>query len=127
MNSNYDKNQPIEAPFAPDLTRVVDELMSKMAKPKDNHNDNLTSSQDVLTTLSSAETASLRSTILQSMVYIKRTKQVINALHEHIELLTQLKINQRNLLKHCLTQLENPKPRNQELIINAIKQHLGEK
>jgi len=71
--------------------------------------------------------ASHRTTIQQAVEYIKRTKQVINALHEHIELLTQLKMQQRNLLKHCLTQLENPKPRNQELIINAIKQHLGEK
>ena len=104
----------IESPFAPDLTDL-------------DLSDTLTDSQDVPTILSPAENASLRSTLLQSMVYIERTKQVINALHEHIELLTQLKMQQRNLLKHCLTQLENPRARNQELIINAIKQHLGEK
>lgn len=121
MNTKHTNPNNIEGPFAPDLTRVVDELFTKL------RGDKVTESQDVLTTLSSAETASLRSTLLQSMVYIERTKQVINALHEHIELLTQLKMQQRNLLKHCLTQLENPKPRNQELIINAIKQHLGEK
>ena len=116
----------IESPFAPDLTDL-------------DPSDTLTDSQDVLNMEiqnSKARVAnhrtrklldSHRTTIQQAIEYIKRTKQVINALHEHIELLTQLKMQQRNLLKHCLTQLENPKPRNQELIINAIKQHLGEK
>lgn len=106
----------IESPFAPDLTDL-------------DPSDTLTDSQDVLSLdINNKRILSEnRTTIQQAIEYIKRTKQVINALHEHIELLTQLKMQQRNLLKHCLTQLENPKPRNQELIINAIKQHLREK
>jgi len=116
----------IESPFAPDLTDL-------------DPSDTLTDSQDVLNMeiqnnkarVANHRTrnllASHRTTIQQAVEYIKRTKQVINALHEHIDLLNQKDRLQRDLLKHCLTQLENPKPRNQELIINAIKQHLGEK
>jgi len=114
-----DRNQmnPIESPFAPDLSQL-----SLLARWK----DKLTSSQNVSKTLSPAEIASLHTTMHQCMVYIVSTKQVINALHEVVDGLKKQKELQRNLLKHCLTQLENPKPRNQDIIIKAIKQQLGE-
>lgn len=127
--TNESRNQggyPIESPFAPDLTRIVDELMTKMEKPVDNQNDKMTPSQDVLSVPIDTIQNS-RATIQQATEYIKRTKQVINTLHEIIDTLKQKDQLQKQLLKHCLTQLENPKPRNQDLIINAIKQHLGEK
>ena len=121
MNTKQTNPNNIEGPFAPDLTRVVDELFTKLK------GDKVTESQDVLTTLSSAETASLRSTILQSMVYIKRTKQVIGVLHELVDNYKRQIQAQRELLKHCLTQHENPKARNQDIIVKAIRQHLEDK
>lgn len=125
--TNESRNQggyPIESPFAPDLTQIVDELMTKMEKPV----DKVTDGQNVLsTTIKRDNLQETRATIQQATEYIKRTKQVINTLHEIIDTLKQKDQLQKQLLKHCLTQLENPKPRNQDLIINAIKQHLGEK
>lgn len=95
-----------EGPFAPDLTRLLHEERKK-------HEDYLTQSQIVR-----------KETITRAIDYIHKTKTVIEALHENIEIRDRMIKAQKELLRHCLNHIENPKPRNQDLIIGAIKQHL---
>lgn len=85
----------IEAPFAP---KIEDSMTESQNVPED-----------------------VKITLNQATEYIKRTKQVISALHHHIELQEQRTKQMRNLLVHCLNHIENPKPRNEILITTAIR------
>jgi hypothetical protein len=103
-------NIPVESPLSPmNLGQLLNDLVDKQQ-------DTLTQSQIVQ-----------KQTLTRAIDYIHKTKTVINTLHEIIELHKEVQKQQRELLKHCLVQLENPKPRNQDLIVKAIKQHLEKK
>lgn len=106
-------NYAPEAPHAPNLN----DLNPEANLTTNQHGDNLTSGQDVQTQPAT--------TVAQAIEYIKRTKQVINALHEHIELQKQLSQQRAELLRHCLNYIEQPKPRNKDLIIKAIQNTLA--
>lgn len=95
-----------EPPFAPDLGKLLNDTLNKQQ-------DDLTSGQIVR-----------KQTLTRAIDYIHKTKTVIGALHDNITLRDALIKQQRELLKHCLSYIENPKPRNQDLIVKAIKQHL---
>jgi len=102
-------NIPIEGPYAPqvdDLYALLNHALDQQAK------DNLTRRQEVLT---------------QSIAYIKRTKQVVNSLHEIIELHKEVQKQQKELLRHCAAYIREPKTRNKDLILKAIEQHLENK
>jgi hypothetical protein len=92
-----------EPPFAPDLGALLQTKLDQI------NEDNLTQRQNALT---------------RAIDYIHKTKTVIGALHDNITVRDALIKQQRELLKHCLSYIENPKPRNQDLIVKAIKQHL---
>ena len=96
-----------EPPFAPDLGALLQTKLDQINK------DNLTTSQIVR-----------KETLTRAIDYIHKTKTVIGALHDNITLRDALIKQQKELLKHCLSHIENPKPRNQDLIVKAIKQHL---
>lgn len=102
-----------EAPPAPDLGQLLNDMLEKQR-------DNLTQSQEA-----QKQTLEIQKQMLvRAIDYIHKTKTVINSLHDIIELHKQIQKEQRELLKHCLNHIENPKPRNQDLIVKAIKHHL---
>jgi hypothetical protein len=92
-----------EPPFAPDLGALLQTKLDQI------NEDNLTQRQNALT---------------RAIDYIHKTKTVIGALHDNITVRDALIKQQKELLRHCATYIREPKPRNKDLILKAIEQHL---